>query len=696
MKPRLALLGCFLLFASLGMNQAPPPSEVADQPTQDQYSMQVYSLVNVASEIQHGRAKRLAGSIQGDLPGHLKRMADFRPTPLKKAVFLAAARLFKASAMSVPSDLRSTMAAGLAGGGQAVSAGCFKLLSICSTKNCIPLPISLRPVDVNAPDPMGWHYLLGSHCGVKGWKGWKFWQGCGEPVGVTACTGDVEAETGIMPDAKTSAAAAHAHHAIAADVPDQTTQEQYGMQVLDLIHVASEIHAGSQEQLATTIRSELPSHLRRMAPFHETPVKKMTFQMARDLFRATKTEIPSDLQPLMSDIVGNGVNMMESAGCFKVLDVCGGLKCLPLPFSLRPVDVNTPDPMGFHYLIGSHCGFKGWKGWKFWQGCGEPITSSACTGDSTDSGAMQPGSETMTVPQNQRLPEGAIYATAAVQADDTIEVQQPGYAVIATADVTSVKRVNPGEHLSGKTISSILFDDGTALLLERRKHGDPPFNATVGKDSLLTGDRPLPVNGGSATVCVTSDRPFTTPALAVNGENKTPQVTQAVLLNRKGEKVGQLSTYRGLPAQSSSVSVRTLDSSGAVTNEGRIGGGMLNGTPQVSFDKPSYRAGDKGVLRIGNQQNYSRMVGMTRFGGAENLSNEPIRLVQFSDVKGLPMETPFSTTTLPFEAVHAGEARVGVLFPRAVPPKPAPNPGNDAGMRQSNQVFERWRSNFAH
>lgn len=679
------LLFCFV-FASVGLNQQTPPTDTADQPTQDQYTMQVYSLVNVASEIQRGKGEQLASSIQGDLPGHLKRMAGFRPSPLKKAVFQSARQLFRASHMAMPADLKSTMANGLAGGGQALSAGCFKLLPICSTTKCIPLPISLRPVDVNAPDPMGWHYLIGSHCGVKGWKGWKFWQGCGEPLGVTACTGSDESETGAQPG-ETGGITATPHHRIMPDTPDQTTQEQYGMQVLDLIHVASEIHAGRQRQLGESIRSGLPEHLRRMATFKDTPMKKMTFFMAAKLFQATDTEVPTDLRPLMSSAIADGVNMLQSEGCFKVLPVCDPRNCIPLPFSPRPVDTNTPDSMGFHYLIGSHCGVKAWKGWKFWEGCGEPVTATACTGE------PQPEPETMAVPDGERLPEGAVFATATVHDDTTIEVQQPGYAVVATANVTTVKHVNKGEKLLAKTVSSILFEDGTALLLERHKRREPEFNATVGSRSLLTGDQPLPVNNGTATVYVGSDKPFSEAAIGVNEENKLPTVTHAIVRNGRGEKVGELATYKGLPANAN-ISVRTLDANGAVLEKQEVRGGVLDGTPQVAFDKPSYRTGDKGVLHISNQENYLKMAEATHFGGAGKLSEQPLRLIQVSAVKGLPPEAPFSTTTLNFEALHAGQARVAVIFPQASPPRPIANPGDDATLKQSNAVFERWRGRF--
>ena len=37
------------------------------------------------------------------------------------------------------------------------------------------------------PDPMGWKYIVDSHCGFKWPKFWKL--SCGAPIGLVACTG---------------------------------------------------------------------------------------------------------------------------------------------------------------------------------------------------------------------------------------------------------------------------------------------------------------------------------------------------------------------------------------------------------------------------------------------------------------------------------------------------------------------------
>ena len=688
---RTVALLCLLLISPLAFVQEPAATEAPDQVTQNQYAMQVYSLVNVANEIHAGRAQRLASGIDGRLPELLHQMAGFKATPLKKAVFQAASRLMRSSGGGIPSDLQSSFDIALGAAGAGESPGCYQTLPKCAAKDpkCIPLPMSLPPIDTTAPDPNGWHYAIGTTCGVRGWHSWKFWQGCGEPLASSMCYGDEGAGGAVEPHAHARAAQPHP---AAGDVPDVPTQEQYATQVLDLINVSSEIHHQREQQLFGRIMPTLPDHLRRMIPFHNTPAKLMAFRMARDLFRATDTPLPADVNSAMDQALAGGINEMQSEGCFKVMATCTSAKCLGMPWSLLPVDKTTPDPMGFHYLINSNCGVKGWKGLKFWDACGPEITASACTGE------IQPSPETgvmPNVPEGQALPEGVVYATAAVTQDSTIDVQQPGYAVVATANVTEVKRVNPGEHLNVRQVASIAFDDGTGLLIHLlTRRADDHFNATVGKDSVISEDHPLPVNNGNATVYVGSDKPFNDCAVAVNDQNKTPAVTQAVIRDARGEKVGQLSTFRGLPVQASSVSVRTLDSSGRVVEQAPVSGGVLNGMPSVQFDKPSYKQGDRGVLLIGNQDGYKQAIEMTRFGGAKGIEQEPIRLLQVSDVKGLPPEVPFNTRTLSFVTTHAGQARVALAFPRMTPPRFTANPGNDPELQRANSVFELWRNSF--
>jgi len=291
------------------------------------------------------------------------------------------------------------------------------------------------------------------------------------------------------------------------------------------------------------------------------------------------------------------------------------------------------------------------------------------------------------------LPEGAIYATANVEPDTTIEIQQPGYAVIATAEVVSTKRVNPGDHLDAKTLASVAFDNGTGIVIETLKRSSVSLDAVVGSTSLVARDhpQPLPVQNGSATLYVASDRPFVTPAITINNADKLPDTTQAVFLNSRGERVGTLSTFNGLQGKpDSNITIRTLDRTGAPLQQGKVEGGVLDCSPKASFDKPTYKAGERGRLLIQNHENYQKGIEMTRFGGSAKLTGEPIRLIPLSDVKGLPPEAPFHTTSLNFQALHAGEARVAVILPRILPPKPVENPGNDEGLKQADSIFQSW------
>jgi hypothetical protein len=227
---------------------------------------------------------------------------------------------------------------------------------------------------------------------------------------------------------------------------------------------------------------------------------------------------------------------------------------------------------------------------------------------------------------------------------------------------------------------------------------DPPISATVGSTPILSQDQPqpLPVNNGKVTMYVGSKQPFDTPAIATDTATKLPDKTYATILNQNGEKVGQLSDYTGLPAQGSGTyRVVTQDANGAIVNQAKIAGGTLNGSPSASFSKPSYKPLEKGTLLLGNYENYQKAASMTKFGGAANISKEPIRIVPLSDVSGLPAEAPFGTTKLNFVAQHPGEALVAVYFPRAVPPKRVADAGNNEILKESNAQFEGWLSKFA-
>jgi len=298
---------------------------------------------------------------------------------------------------------------------------------------------------------------------------------------------------------------------------------------------------------------------------------------------------------------------------------------------------------------------------------------------------------------DHRLPEGAIFATADVEPNQTIEVQEPGYALIATAEVVSVKRVNPGDHLDPQTTKSIHFDSGTGMLVHLVEKLEIPLEATVGLIPLLTEDhsKPLPVYNNGTTMYVGSDQPFQSSAISIDNVNKIPDKVHAVILNLNGQRVGELSSFSGLQMQpTSQLAVRTLDSGGATLREGRTTGGVLDGTPHVSFSKPDYKPGETGRLLIGNQENYLKLSEMTKFGASDALRNELIHLVPLSDIEGLPPTAPFGTQSLSFRAVHPGQARVAVYFPRAVPPKQVSNPGDNEVLKQSNAAVTDWLNSF--
>jgi hypothetical protein len=122
-------------------------------------------------------------------------------------------------------------------------------------------------------------------------------------------------------------------------------------------------------------------------------------------------------------------------------------------------------------------------------------------------------------------------------------------------------------------------------------------------------------------------------------------------------------------------------------------GGAINASATVTFDRSSYKAGDKGVLQI-RVGKYDQGVAATRFGGAAGLSGEWIKIIPLSDVKGLPSQVPFADTNLPFQTTHPGEAKVAVIMPRSVPPKRVANPGKDEVLNKANQSFESWLSLF--
>jgi hypothetical protein len=155
---------------------------------QDMYAMQVLSLIYVAREIRKGRADELANTIEEALAGYLARISSFRETSLTTATYYTAGLLYKSAKKRIPRGLSKYISRAQRRIRAEVSEDCYELTT-CTTvacvAGCVPWPTSLRPVDVNKPSPVGWHYILNSHCGFHWPKFWKL--DCCEPIGITQC-----------------------------------------------------------------------------------------------------------------------------------------------------------------------------------------------------------------------------------------------------------------------------------------------------------------------------------------------------------------------------------------------------------------------------------------------------------------------------------------------------------------------------
>jgi hypothetical protein len=146
-------------------------------------------------------------------------------------------------------------------------------------------------------------------------------------------------------------------------------------------------------------------------------------------------------------------------------------------------------------------------------------------------------------------------------------------------------------------------------------------------------------------------------------------------------------------AATSAITVGTLDANSTMQDQAKVEGGATDTSAAVTFDRASYRTGDHGTLQI-RVGKYAQGIAATRFGGDNGLSDEMIKIIPLSDVKGLPSEVKFGDADLHFQAVHPGEAKVAVIMPRSGPPKPVANPGTDEVLKQANQDFTNWLSQF--
>lgn len=300
-----------------------------------------------------------------------------------------------------------------------------------------------------------------------------------------------------------------------------------------------------------------------------------------------------------------------------------------------------------------------------------------------------------TVPGSQRLPAGSLYATAVVEPDTQVEINQPGYALVAEGEVIQLQRVKPGDKLRAGDTSSVAFDDGTGLMVETKPAATLlPIAVTAG-GVLLNGGRHssgLPVFNGGTTVCVSGSQPFSSVALGAGKTVVTPASVPASMVDASGKTVGQLCTFAGIDPHA--VDVTTRDAAGAAQQTVHLQP-QVDGTPRVSFDKSVYRAGERGVLRIDNQEQYRQLVETTRFGGSHDLPGSPIFVSGSPNATGLPGAAPFGVRTLPFVASQPGKVDAGVVLPFMVPPQPVgTTPSDQPALRAANGAFSSWARLF--
>ena len=302
------------------------------------------------------------------------------------------------------------------------------------------------------------------------------------------------------------------------------------------------------------------------------------------------------------------------------------------------------------------------------------------------------------VPKNDLLPPGAVYATAVVTPDTQVRVEEPGYALVASADVVDVKRVQRGDSLDARHTPSIAFDSGKALLITTAA-AVPILAARCGSQSVIgNGCEPLPLNQGSATVCVVSNREFGSSMFLTDSDQVLPSRVHVTFLNSSGKTIGQMGTWSGL--QAGNGYFRVSDEAGKAIAQAPVEGGVLECSPRVYYDKKTYRSGEHGNLIIENQSNYANMKNATCFGGCSSVWTGPVVLNSSSNMQGMPEWVPFGVTRIPFVAVAplgTDTLRTAVIMPSAIPPMPARDGAvvSDPLLKQSNTAFDLWRSKFS-
>ena len=152
--------------------------------TEQMYAMHVVDLVNIARQIRDGHGEEVAARIEEGMPAYLAAMRGFAESHLKTATFYAAGKLLKKSGVRLTRALAALVDRYSRRQHEALSKDCHKLARCGGGWRCIPWPTSLRPVDPNRTDPVGWRYIVDSKCGFKFPDAWKL---CGNPLGLYQC-----------------------------------------------------------------------------------------------------------------------------------------------------------------------------------------------------------------------------------------------------------------------------------------------------------------------------------------------------------------------------------------------------------------------------------------------------------------------------------------------------------------------------
>ncbi|HTD38244.1 MAG TPA: hypothetical protein VK669_12070 [Candidatus Limnocylindrales bacterium] len=543
---------------------------------ESEYTFEVLSLLHAAREIRAGRGAQLAASIEARAVDHLAPIVGFAESTFTIAALYLGGVVLQSSPQPVPKNVFAALRGARGKVKQVLSAGCFDLTT-CKAAGCVPWPTSLRPANVNAPNPLGWHYIVGSHCGFSWPKFWKL--DCGPPIALQPCTGD-EA---------TSAQAAleltqTAQNAVVPRPPSASDQTKYAMQVLSLMHVAREIKAGRGAQLAASIEASTPDYLTPMADFAETNYTIGAFALADQQFKAENRTPPAALN---AKLKGGRDKLAQvlSQDCFELID-CKEPGCVPWPTSLRAANLNAPSPLGWRYIVGSHCGFSWPKFWKL--DCGPPIALQPCTGSESTSVQARLDQETY-VPRTSD-PNGYIVGTVV----DPSATGPTGF-VYSTVDEQGARTAHTGTTDALKRFA-IFVPAGIALVqvarrLDERGNLVKPAECRVGRNLSVPSlrDLPKPPPNGPAIVGGNSawerDKPVEFRTRGIDPRNVRLQIDgnaegQQVLAASNSSVIALVKTSPGMHAAAlvtggtptNGVASDFVDATVALTGSTRIGG----------------------------------------------------------------------------------------------------------------------------